>query len=84
MRTEILTIFVFRNASRSWVKFVDSKRFCDLYPPPPPPTQVIYATDLSTAVAPMLFLLFGFVVYYTWCFMFSLALRFVLVFLQSF
>ena len=71
MRTERFIIFVLRITSEPRVKFVDRKR--SLNP------KVVYATDHSSRC-----ILCGFVVYTTGRFMLSLALLFVLGFLQSF
>ena len=56
-----------------------------LTPPPPPPTPVVYSTDRSKAVVPVLVLLCWFVVYSTRRFVLCLTLcYFVLVFFSPF
>ena len=58
MRTEFfLCISVLREASGPRVKLVSCKSA--LYPPSHPPFPVVYSTDRSKAVVPVLVLLFG-------------------------
>ena len=60
MRTEFLCISVLRVASGPRVKLASCK-FTHIpppHPPPPPPSPVVYSTDLSKAVVPVLVLLF--------------------------
>ena len=56
MRTEFLCISVLRVASGPRVKLASCKSA--LTPPPPPTTPVVYSTDRSKAVVPMLVLFF--------------------------
>ena len=56
MRTEFLCISVLRVASGPRVKLASCKSA--LNPPPPPPPPVVYSTDRSKAVVPVLVLLF--------------------------
>ena len=56
MRTKFLCISVLRIASGSRVKLASCKSA--LNPPPPPHTQVVYPTDRSKAMVPVLVLLF--------------------------
>ena len=57
MRTEFLCISVLRVASGPRVKLASCKSA--LTPPPPPHLPVVYSTDRSKAVVPVLVLLFG-------------------------
>ena len=56
MRTEFLCISVLRIASGPRVKLASCKSTLTL--PPPPPAPVVYSTDRSKAVVPVLILLF--------------------------
>ena len=62
MRTEFLCISVLRVASGPMVKLTSCKSALNPsrrpHPPPPPP-PVVYSTDRSKAVVPVLVLLFG-------------------------
>ena len=49
MRTELFMYFCIKKYMGTQVKFVDSLKY--FYPPPP----VVYATDRSKAVVPVLF-----------------------------
>ena len=57
MRTEFLCVSVLRVASGPRVKLASCKSALTSPPPPPPP--VVYSTDRSKAVVPVLVLLFG-------------------------
>ena len=57
MRTEFLYVSVLRVASGPRVKLVSCKNALTS-PPPPPPPAVVYSTDRSKAVVPVLVLLF--------------------------
>ena len=56
MRTEFLCVSVLRVVSGPRVKLASCKSA--LNPPPPPPPPLIYSTDRSKAVVPVLILLF--------------------------
>ena len=56
MRTKFLCISVLRVASGPRVKLASCK---SALTPPPPPPPVVYSTDRSKAVVPVLVLLFG-------------------------
>ena len=58
MRTEFLCIFVLKIASGSRVKLAGCKSALTTPPPPARPTPVVYSTDRSKAVVPVLVLLF--------------------------
>ena len=58
MRTEFLCISVLRVASGPRVKLASCKSALTPSPPPPPPPPVVYSTDRSKAVVPVLVLLF--------------------------
>ena len=59
MRTEFLCVSVLRVASGPRVKLASCKSALNLPPPPPHPhPPVVYSTDRSKAVVPMLVLLF--------------------------
>ena len=58
MRTEFLFISVLRVASGPKVKLASCKSASTPPPPPPPPPTVVYSTDRSKAVVPVLVLLF--------------------------
>ena len=59
MRTEFLCISVLRVASGPRVKLASCKSaLTPPYPPTPPPALVVYSTDRSKAVVPVLILLF--------------------------
>ena len=55
MRTELLYVSVLRVASGPRMKLVSCKSALN---PPPPPPPVVYSTDRSKAVVPVLVLLF--------------------------
>ena len=57
MRTEFLCVSVLRVASGPRVKLVSCKSALNPLPCPPPP-PVVYSTDRSKAVVPVLVLLF--------------------------
>ena len=60
MRTEFLCISVLRVASEPRVKLASCKSALNPppHPPPPPPPSLVYCTDRSKAVVPVLVLLF--------------------------
>ena len=66
MRTELFVYFCIK-------KYIETQAVKSIFnpcPPPPPPT-VVYATDRSKEVVPVIFLILcGFVVYTMGCFMF--------------
>ena len=70
MRTEFLCIFVLASGPR--VKLASCNSALTPPPPPRPPTRVVYSTDRSKAVVPVLVLLF--VVYSTRRFVLCLTL----------
>ena len=57
MQTEFLCVSVLRVASGPRVKLASCKSALTL-PPPPPPSPVVYSTDRSKAVVPVLVLFF--------------------------
>ena len=58
MRTECLCVSVLRIASGPRVKLASCKSALTPSPPPPPDLPVVYSTDRSKAVVPVLVLLF--------------------------
>ena len=59
MQTELLCISVSTVASGPRVKLASCKSALTPPPPSPPPPPVVYSTDRSKAVVPVLVLLFG-------------------------
>ena len=88
MRTEFLSISILRVASGPRVKLAGCESALAPLPPPPPPrpqTPVVYSTDRSNAVVPVLVLLFVALWFVLQGYFLCLALRYsVLVFFGPF
>ena len=84
MRIEFLCVSILRVASGPRVKLASCKRALTPHPPPPPP--VVYSTDRSKAVVPVLVLLFvalWFILRGDWLYVFPCIILF-LCFLSPF